>query len=428
MIKGNLTVDDITGYTTLEILLKLLELYNILAEKVNLLEEPDEDYLQQLQVLNDMIDHIIPFVRGNTPPLDGLMLQHEGFTSFAKKTYGRFEDACVVSIDANVDDAVPEVVGTDTYGLGTYTNRDSVALYVSNHGRQTEVIQSGVAYQSNGATFINGVPSSIKVGSILDTGQTVNVDWYVGIVKSISGNQITLEDGWYLVRNDGNAPTKGIPSGSLRINMNNKLWCINSNLFIDNDCPAGANMELGVISNHTNINDVGGIDLINMGVPTHYGIKVRGRDHDFRENIVSLCDSYHLSCYGDGDIIYSTPNTGTALPYYIKCDGRQSKEMYNFSLVDNGTQYYMKNDDVTVLVTCEGINVQLPSAEVGRRCQIISKSSSCVISFYNGSIGTKTGSYHEISGNLQGENVLRTIDFVSDGNHWYVTQDSNWVY
>lgn len=427
-----LTVDDIKGYTTLEILIKLLELYNVLSQKVDILEDLEDkdkdEYLEKLQAINDMLDHIIPYVRENYPPLDGLMLQHQGHSSFVKRTYGRYQDACVVSIEANYDNAVAGVEGTDSFGLGTYTNRDSVALYVGNSSTPRELVYRDVAYNENGATFTTGVPSTIKVGSILDVGENANDDWYVGIVKEIKGNQVILEDGWYQVRSDGTTPTKGIPDGTMCINLINKVWCINSNLFVDHDCPAGANMELGVMAYHQRINDVGGIDLINMGLPSHYGIKVRGRQYDFNENFRSETDKYHLTCYGDGDIVYSTPNSETAKPFYIQCDGRHSKEMYNFALVDSGTKYYMKNDDVSIIVTAEGIDVELPFAETGKRCQILSKSTSCTITYQYGAIGTKTGSAQQISGSVQGENVLRTLDFVSDGANWYVTNDSNWVY
>ena len=61
---------------------------------------------------------------------------YEGFSQFTKKTYGRFEEASVVSVVANEDNPVPQILGTDTKGLGSYSSRDSCALYVENSGRQ----------------------------------------------------------------------------------------------------------------------------------------------------------------------------------------------------------------------------------------------------------------------------------------------------
>ena len=157
---------------------------------------------------------------------------YEGFSQFTKKTYGRYEQGTVVSVVANVDNPVPQITGTDTKGLATYTNRDSCALYVENSGQQPPLIipANQVIYHANDCVLPADINmSQIKVGMILDTDGMVNNNWYVGIVKSINGTTLVLEDGWYKVRNDGVTPTQGIPSNGLglRVHMNNQLWNIN---------------------------------------------------------------------------------------------------------------------------------------------------------------------------------------------------------
>ena len=356
---------------------------------------------------------------------------YEGFSQFTKRTYGRYEQGTVVSVVANADNPMPQLTGTDTKGLATYTNRDSCSLYVENNGQQPPLTipSNQVIYHANDCVLPSDINmSQFKVGMILDTDGTVNKNWYVGIVKSIKGTTLVLEDGWYLVRNDGVTPTKGVPSNGLglKVNMNNKIWNINSNMFIHEGCPAGANMELGVLCDHTDINDVGGIDLINMRKTTHYGIKVRGNSNGFLEGYISDNNHAHF--------VAKSKAEGITSPLIVSYNTTNNTEQFSISgdgMIKGGRVAHMVASKSTsipygisvVLVNGNDVDITLPSPEAGRIIKILTLGANTLVTATPGSgVVTPDLQQQQIS-IAKGSKSFRVVELFSDGGVWYVLND-----
>lgn len=361
---------------------------------------------------------------------------YEGFSQFAKKTYGRYEQGTVVSIMANADNPKPELTGTDTKGLATYTNRDSCALYVANSGQQAPLTipENTIIYHANDCVLpVDINMSQIKVGMILDTVGTANVNWYVGIVKEINGTTLILEDGWYLVRNDGVTPTKGVPSNGLglRVNVNNKIWNINSNMFIHDGCPAGTNMELGILCDHANINDVGGIDLINMGShDVHYGIKVRHKDNSgkFNEAFISDDNHAHYTAWtanenvGTVPLIRSMNKGNNAELFSVRSDGLMKGQKLDWEVV---TTDKTVDDGKTVVLINGDCELGLPSGNGGRLITLVVLAEGTVLLTAPTGMGVKTFSVQQQQVDIsKGSATHRVITIFSDGGTWYFLSDS----
>lgn len=361
---------------------------------------------------------------------------YEGFSQFTKKTYGRYEQGTVVSIVANTDEPMPQITGTDTKGLATYTSRDSCALYVENTGGQAPLIipSNQVTYHANDCVIpSNTNMSQFKVGMILDTEGTVNVDWYVGIIKEIRGTTLVLEDGWYLVRNDGVTPTKGVPSNglALRVSKNTKVWNINSNLFINQGCSGGCNMELGVLCNHTDINDVGGIDLINMGsASTHYGIKVRHKPYNggFNEAYMSDSNGIHFSAWTQQqyakttDLLRSMQNETNSELFSIKTNGLISGLKVNWEVI---SETRMIGGLTSVAIVNAGCTVKLQGFDGGRIVTLIVLTPDTVLLQAEKGSGVKTFSAQGQEVNIsKGTATHRAITLFNDGGYWYVIADN----
>ena len=390
----------------------------------------------------DILEEQVPSLYNNLPyeeytrdksvDFDGQYKHYQGFSNHSKKTYGRYETATVMSVIANTDNPTPAVLGVDTLGLATYTNRDSVSLYAANFGRGPEItIREGMTYTSNSAIIPENANidiDTIKVGMIVDVGENVNLDWCVGIISKINNRELIMEDGFYLVRNDGVTPTRTTPSegAMIRIQMTNKAWVINSNLFLDSGCPAGANMELGVLANHTAINDVGGIDIVNMRHQTHYGVKVRGTTHSFNEGYVSSRNGIHFvgkNTDPNTPLLRGIDDTGRI--FDISTSGALSKQVYTTCLFTSSGDI----DDVVgvAFVGANDVNLGLPlaSANRGRVIEIVTICTGTLLTAKTGNaILTPDLNQQQISISRYAEKRMRSVRFISDGGTtWYQLSD-----
>ena len=361
---------------------------------------------------------------------------YEGFSQFTKKTYGRYEQGTVVSIMANADNPKPELTGTDTKGLSWYVGRDSCALYVANSGGQPALTipANQVIYHANDCVLpVNTNMSQIKVGMILDTAGHENVDWYVGIVKKIEGTTLILEDGWYLVRTDGVESSKGVPSNALglRINWNSKVWNIDSNMFIHSGCPAGANMELGILCEHSYINDVGGIDLINMGTyGVNYGMKVRHKDYNegFNEAYLSDDNRNHFIAWtsedkiGEYALLRSMQKGNNAEIFSIGTNGMMKGQKVDWEVVSSNKTVGNGKSVVIINDTC---NLDLPKGEGGRFITIMVLTDNRVLLTAPSGMSIRTfstsGQQIDIT---KVSKKQRVITLFSDGGTWYFMSDN----
>ena len=426
--------------------ISVLELIEDLADKFKTLQELDTnqevvDARGEYSKLDDRLDNIDDeignykqtfkkYEKGTELTNENANIQLEGCFNVAKNTYGRYEQATVLSAIANTDTPYPQVLGTDSKGLATYTNRDSVALYTENTGHEPLLTIEGSTYTSNTVTLPNNVNMDIiKIGMVVDVGTRVNDDWCVGIVKEVDDHTLIMEDGFYKVRNDGKEPTKVTPSNGLkcRINMNNKVWVINSNMFINEGCPAGANMEIGVLCNHSDINDVGAIDVINMRNVTHYGVKVRNSGNPFSNAFYSINNN--------SAFIGENSNIEKGLLEGVYPGG-------TFKIGIDGTMSRLQLKPVVVNVSCnlpdcgilfcdgDGIDITLPFAQNndGRVLTIITNASSgglLTCENGNGFRGVDVNQ-QQISFNKRSGGYMRAITLMSTGSTlWYIVSDTN---
>lgn len=381
--------------------------------------------INEVNVIKDNVPYT-DYTRNEQVEYDEKYKHYQGFSNHSKHTYGRYEQATVMSVIGNKDNPIPQVLGTDTKGLATYTNRDSVALYTENTGTiPTLTIATDMVYTDNKATVPNGIDMTIiKPGMVIDVGTTVNGNWCVGIIKEINGRELIMEDGFYQIRNDGQTPTKVTPSNGLqaRIQMTNKVWVINSNLFIDSGCPGGANLELGVFANHTNINDVGGIDLVNFRESTHYGIKVRSNRSPgaFNEGIVAHNNTvnYVAKDTNNGNsVAYRTvPPQGISKGLDIYHNGALSHLKVNIKTVTKN--YTIADKESYIIANGNNINITLPKASDnrGRIIEIISTGTGNLLTAQAGDgISAMSSQSQQISiGKTEGR-THRVVRFISDG-------------
>lgn len=361
---------------------------------------------------------------------------YEGFSQFTKKTYGRYEQGTVVSIMANADNPKPELTGTDTKGLSWYVGRDSCALYVANSGGQPALTipANQVIYHANDCVLPADTDmSQIKVGMILDTAGHENVDWYVGIVKKIEGTTLILEDGWYLVRTDGVESSRAVPNNGLglRINWNSKVWNIDSNMFIHSGCPAGANMELGILCEHSYINDVGGIDLINMGkYGVNYGMKVRHKDYNegFNEAYLSDDNRNHFIAWtsednlGEYSLLRSMQKGNNAEIFSIGSNGMIKGQKVDWEVVSSNKTVGSGKSVVIINDTC---NLDLPSGEGGRFITIMVLTDKRVLLTAPSGMTIRTfGTTGQQIDITKVSKKQRVITLFSDGGTWYFTADN----
>ena len=467
---NQLTVEDTEHYTVLRMLHKLVAKINELVyangdiyDKLNYLlnEGLSEEVVKALTdwlndgTLSDIIteqvlveiDSRLDAIENNTPYRDydrnetGIGYGennnkiYEGFSQFTKKTYGRYEQGTAVSIMANADNPKPELTGTDTKGLSWYVGRDSCALYIANSAGQPALTIPAdlVIYNANGCVLpVNTDMSQIKVGMILDTEGHENVNWYVGIVKEIKGTTLILEDGWYLVRTDGVESSKGVPSNvGLRINWISKIWNIDSNMFIHPGCPAGANMELGIFCEHSYINDVGGIDLINLGgYGVNYGMKVRHKDFNdgFAEAYLSDDNKNHFVAWTSEDkiseykLLRSMQKGNNAEIFSIGSNGLIKGQRVDWEVVSSNKK--VENGKSVVIIT-DSCNLDLPSGEGGRFITImVLTSNNVLLTAPNGMQIRTFGTIGQQVNISKVSKKQRVITLFSDGGTWYFMSDN----
>lgn len=160
--------------------------------------------------------------------------------------------------------------------LGTYSSRDSVAMYVSNSAPATTIAITSATYTST--TILPVTPlttaqiSKLRVGMIIDTLHTTK---YSGFITgwTVGGTSITVE-AWYL---SGGGATPATPSsaGSLGANVNpiTKVWAHNANIGLNTSSLAreSCGFELGVFNNQAAYNSstdyprTWGFDSVNLG-------------------------------------------------------------------------------------------------------------------------------------------------------------------
>jgi hypothetical protein len=209
-----------------------------------------------------------------------------------RKTYGIKDQACGYTVRVNDGDNEAEVLGFSAdSALGTYSDRDSVAMYVHNRAPAVQHTCTGCTYTATTITFTNALdPNGLKVGMIIDTAHATK---YSGRVASwnVGGTQITVT-GWYQTGDtaEGQIPSDGTDA---YVNPTTKVWAHNANVILRSDSHAthAAGFELGIIQEKAAYDDVTdlprtwGYDIVNLGANRcSVGVIQRG---DFRHGFES---------------------------------------------------------------------------------------------------------------------------------------------
>lgn len=192
--------------------------------------------------------------------------------------HGTTDYACSYSFRSNtsLDDGA-EVLGiTSASQLATYTDRDTVGLYVDNWAPAALVDAASAIYTSTTVTF--SAPSAANLrryrrGMIIDTKHATK---FSGIVDSwnADGSVVTVT-GWYLAGGGGAATTPTNDGTGCYVNVFTKVWAHNANVFLPaNAAASGAcGFELGMFNSKGNsdpeimvaTNRCWGFDSVNLG-------------------------------------------------------------------------------------------------------------------------------------------------------------------
>lgn len=189
--------------------------------------------------------------------------------------HGTTDYACTYSIRANNDlDDGAEVLGlTSETQLATYSDRDSVALYVDNVAPAASVDAASAAYTATTVTITAPSTAALRRyrrGMIVDTK---HVPKWSGIVDSwnADGSVLTVT-AWYQVGGGGVAGTPAGTDGCV-INAFTKVWAHNANVHLVSGsyAPKATGFELGVLNNKgvldfaAQTNYTWGFDAVNLG-------------------------------------------------------------------------------------------------------------------------------------------------------------------
>lgn len=190
--------------------------------------------------------------------------------------HGTNDYACGFTVRSNVDlEGGSEVLGLQTESeLATYTDRDSVALYVDNTAPAATVDIATATYSST--TIVPGTPltaadlKALRVGMIIDTKHATK---YSGFITSWAsdGTSVTVES-WYLAGGPGTPATPANGTGAY-VNPFTKIWAHNANVTLSASSHADkmTGFELGILQNKAAYNPTTdtptswGFDCVNLG-------------------------------------------------------------------------------------------------------------------------------------------------------------------
>lgn len=382
-IENDIT-DSITGeiiqdqnFTILVDGLKALADYNIYktnALKVPEIEKDIVDLTSQLDSIETEIPYK-PFSKGR-PNINNFGEYKDyinGHLMVAKKTYGILENGAVASVIANEENPRAEILGVSvTSDLTKYEARDSVGLYVHNKSRSSTLKTNDGTYTSNTVTLPKSYDlSKVLPGMIIDTLHTPNK--FTTIIESVDydNNIITVKDGWYKIISGGSTTPEIPPSGvGLEINRITKIWGINNNVFITEGCENGVAEEIGVFTQHSNIGSVGGIDLVNFLLSSHFGYRARGVLYGFQKAFLSEKSGVHFSGEqsDSNSVLLQSINTDGS-SFFIKNSGQMSELNLGMQVVSTSTNFN-PNMSIALIIT-PGITLTLPQPKKGKIIKIV---------------------------------------------------------
>lgn len=187
--------------------------------------------------------------------------------SYKPQTYGRYENACSMSVTANSGLGQTrentQIMGTNSAGIALYQDFDHLALHVSASSYTALTTAAGTTtYFSTGINAPEITTSTAKIGMWVKTAH--GTPW-VGQIKAVSAGGAVV-DGWF----EWGTGTPGTPANgfSATINPNTKIWGANINVFLPTtgDATKGAGVELGLKPEKTGSGaNTWGYDCITLG-------------------------------------------------------------------------------------------------------------------------------------------------------------------
>lgn len=111
--------------------------------------------------------------------------------AFSRYTFGRFNNAAAVSVNANTDDEAAVVgIEDDSSGLSAYDNRDSVALFTTNTSGGWFIKTAATEFGKDYFIVDSSVDlSGVRVGMFVDTDETTKS---TGIITGVIGNRVNV--------------------------------------------------------------------------------------------------------------------------------------------------------------------------------------------------------------------------------------------
>lgn len=204
---------------------------------------------------------------------DGKKLQNS--VAFSRYTYGRFNTAAAVSINANTEDEAAVVgITDDSIGLSNYDNRDSVALFTTNTSHGWHITTPSLGF---GADYVDVAAaldlSNIRVGMFVDTDEPIKA---TGIVKSVVGNRVNVNK-WVRRGATDAGIIPAMPSNVI-INPTTAIWGQNTVLQIDpqDQDMAVTGYEMDIINNQPHRLNIDGFTVVSDGtVPANAAFTAR---------------------------------------------------------------------------------------------------------------------------------------------------------
>ncbi|HEC2553365.1 TPA: hypothetical protein R2K55_005120 [Raoultella ornithinolytica] len=209
-------------------------------------------------------------------------ISHQRQYLYRATTWGNRERAAGWSLMVNNENGRPAVSGfTSDNAMANYVNLDAVAMFLSMRGNPNffYTTPTNTTYTEFTITAPE-ITSDKKVaaGMLITTSHTPRMKGRVMSVNYAT-NTITVSK-WIAEGNssDGQIPTNGTRAV---INGSDKLWTINTNLWITSDNPAktACGMEIDIISDGSHGNPVEGYTVSNannLGTPFNYGFRAIG--------------------------------------------------------------------------------------------------------------------------------------------------------
>ncbi|PFP30847.1 hypothetical protein COJ96_02465 [Bacillus sp. AFS073361] len=359
---------------------------------------------------------------------------------FAKKTYGTYESAAVLSAIGNQENPRPEVIGFHQTNEATkYEGRDSVAFYTSNKGTNpTVVVNSGIIQYSPLSVHVIGITvanfNKILPGMLIDTYHTPNR--YTSIVDHIdvSTQTIFIKDGWYEVKEGGSKIAVIPPNGAgFDVNRITKIWGINNNVYLrkGESTEAGIAEEIGLFNEAGA--DLSGIDVVNFKAQSNFGIKVRkakSAPSGFVYGYYAMDSGISFMSEAtneDQNFLRSEVKGDVHKGFLVHANGTQSKLRLKAAIFVNGNvKFSSESQRVFILnkTVEELFRIPSPKGKSGELIFLMNVGTATSIIRINNDDGSIVSGKGNPSFNLSPNS---SAVLISDGNSWYQQNFNNTI-